>query len=110
MAGGAGDTMRDMARTYIALMVAVACAPLQSAEPEQATVVAEPATPNWIWLGPATDDQEVVFRRTFDVSGTPMDAVISGSCDDHMIVLINGPICLSLTARLFSSKRERSKP
>ena len=79
-----------MAKTHMVLLAALACAPLLSGGPGQETVVASQATPNWIWLGPATDNQEVVFRRTFDVPGTPVDAVISGSCDNRMIVLING--------------------
>ena len=81
---------KEMAKTHMVLLAALACAPLLSGGPGQETVVASQATPNWIWLGPATDNQEVVFRRTFDVPGTPVDAVISGSCDNRMIVLING--------------------
>jgi len=47
-------------------------------------------TPNWIWFGAAESDQEILFRRTFELPGRPARAVLSGSCDNHMIVLLNG--------------------
>jgi len=76
--------------THLALLAATVCAPLLSAAPQEATAPASQATPNWIWLGTATDNQELVFRKTFDVSGSLTAAVLAGSCDNQMTVLING--------------------
>jgi putative heme-binding domain-containing protein len=81
---------RDLAKKYIALLALMACAPLPTDAPDQTANVAAQSTPNWIWLGPATDDQEVVFQKTFEVSATPASAVLSGSCDNHMVVSVNG--------------------
>jgi len=81
---------RDLTMTHLALLAATVCAPLLSAAPQEATAPASQATPNWIWLGTATDNQELVFRKTFDVSGALTEAVLAGSCDNQMTVLING--------------------
>lgn len=47
-------------------------------------------TPNWIWLGDPDGDQQVIFRRTFDLRDVPPSVRISASCDNHMIVTVNG--------------------
>ncbi|MFT5732790.1 MAG: putative heme-binding domain-containing protein [Planctomycetota bacterium] len=46
--------------------------------------------PQWIWLDELQTHQEVIFRKTIELAAKPAKATLSGSCDDHMIVLING--------------------
>ncbi len=66
---------------------------LLSTGPRVTTHVQDPAVeavPQWIWHGDATDGQSVVFRRSFRVEGQVRTATLAGSCDSHMIVLLNG--------------------
>ncbi|MEM8712944.1 MAG: sialate O-acetylesterase, partial [Planctomycetota bacterium] len=46
--------------------------------------------PAWIWLEETEGQQEVIFRRRFELAEAPSKAVLAGSCDNHMIVLVNG--------------------
>ncbi|MFT7486229.1 MAG: hypothetical protein ACI9F9_002084, partial [Candidatus Paceibacteria bacterium] len=48
------------------------------------------AVPNWIWHGSASNNQEVIFRKHFQVTGTVSEALLVGSCDNQMTVLVNG--------------------
>lgn len=81
--------IRDLGRTHLAFVATILIAPLLATGFGQEAVDASQAVPDWIWLGPATSDQELVFRKSFEVTGTAVGAVLSGSCDNHMIVLIN---------------------
>jgi putative heme-binding domain-containing protein len=61
-----------------------------------ATAVAESSKdsgpePSWIWVGGEPEaDQTVFFRKEFVVDGTVSAAKLIGSCDNQMIVYING--------------------
>ena len=46
--------------------------------------------PSWIWLGEAGDGQELVFRRVFELASAPGEARLAATCDNHMVVLVNG--------------------
>jgi len=73
--------------------LALALGALLSTGPRVTTHVQDPAVeavPQWIWHGDATDGQSVVFRRSFRVEGQVRTATLAGSCDNHMIVLLNG--------------------
>ncbi len=76
-----------MAKTHMVLLAALACAPLLSGGPGQETVVASQATPNWIWLGPATDNQEVVFSNLTLAEG-------GGGCEIAMTAKPNAQIAI----------------
>ena len=75
------------------LLLALALAALLSTGPRatmRAQESAVEAVPQWIWHGDASDGQSVVFRKSFRVDGQVRTATLAGSCDNHMIVLLNG--------------------
>src|SRR5262249_5627126 len=51
---------------------------------------APPARPAWIWLGKPRDDQTVYFRKAFSVNQRITKATLQGTCDNHMVIYING--------------------
>ncbi|MEZ6014445.1 MAG: c-type cytochrome [Planctomycetota bacterium] len=53
------------------------------------------AVPDWIWWGPAEGREEVLLRRTFDLDAAPQRASVSGTCDNHMTVVLNGETVLT---------------
>ncbi|MFT7167700.1 MAG: putative heme-binding domain-containing protein [Paracoccaceae bacterium] len=47
--------------------------------------------PAWIWSAEDVGDDEVVLRKTFELTGESLEnAVLRGSCDNHMAVTLNG--------------------
>lgn len=55
-----------------------------------APAIAQDAAPSWIWLKETENDQEVVFRKAFQVDAVPKEARLTATCDNHMVVLVNG--------------------
>lgn len=53
-------------------------------------LVPSEGTPNWIWLGEPDGDQQVIFRRTFELEKVPASVRMSATCDNHMVVTVNG--------------------
>jgi putative heme-binding domain-containing protein len=49
-----------------------------------------PTPPHWIWHGEAAADQHVLFQQTFDVSAEAPRGHLTGTCDNHMTVTLNG--------------------
>ncbi len=46
--------------------------------------------PNWIWLGKAKEDQVVLFRKTIDLGGKFAAAKLYATCDNEMVIYVNG--------------------
>ena len=46
--------------------------------------------PHWIWIEEATGDQEVVLVKTFELEAVPASARLTGTCDNQMVVTLNG--------------------
>lgn len=80
-------TMRLLPREELAV-VPPALLALRAAD--RAKVAATGPTPQWIWRGPAVNDGEVFFRRTFSLPAVPNDAQLSVTCDNHCRVYLNG--------------------
>lgn len=49
-----------------------------------------PAEPQWIWDAAAADDEELCFRKTFDLAALPKSARLAVTCDNHCRVYVNG--------------------
>ena len=46
--------------------------------------------PHWIWIEEATGDQEVVLVKTFELDAAPASARLTATCDNQMVVTLNG--------------------
>ncbi len=46
--------------------------------------------PSWVWLGEPGDDQTVVFRKSFEVVEGDEKATLRGTCDNALVVFLNG--------------------
>lgn len=78
-----------MTRALLWLPIAVVPVHLCAAVPLRAPQVTVDV-PSWIWLGAAADNQELVFRRSFELDSVPSAARLACSCDNTMVVLVNG--------------------
>ncbi len=92
--------MRNSKTLHVACLAGIALVPLLSAHGGHAGaslsgdagpgLTESEGTPNWIWLGEPGGDQQVIFRKTFELEDVPSAVRISASCDNHMIVTVNG--------------------
>lgn len=73
-----------MSRTLAPFLLALFCC-LPATAGEKTSAV-----PSWIWLGQGQPNQTVLFRKTIDLQDNIIAAKIYGSCDNQMIVFING--------------------
>ncbi len=78
-----------MAKALLWVQIAIAPTQLCGAAPLQASQAAVDV-PSWIWLGTAENDQELVFRKSFELDSVPPAASLACSCDNTMVVLVNG--------------------
>lgn len=70
----------------VAVPPAVAALRASAATP----AAAETALPQWLWDRSAEAEEEVFFRREFDVATGASDAQLVVSCDNHCRVYVNG--------------------
>lgn len=81
--------LRSLSATGLALLLAIPCA-------AQPTQVKKPTVPvksslSWIWLdNRPKDKQTVFFRKEFEVSAPIAAASLQASCDNSLIVFIDG--------------------
>jgi putative heme-binding domain-containing protein len=60
-------------------------------EPSQKITTVPGPSPRWIWAGPQPgSDQTVYFRKEFEINAPLTGARLTGSCDNRMIVYLNG--------------------
>ncbi|WP_419192177.1 c-type cytochrome [Engelhardtia mirabilis] len=71
-------------------LILAACAPDRPVDSGLSSTGGAPAPPSWIWSDVTADDQELSFEKTFQLAEAPSDAVLIGTCDNRMDVLING--------------------
>ena len=57
---------------------------------QQPADTASDQQPHWIWIEEATGDQEVVLVKTFELEAVPASARLTGTCDNQMVVTLNG--------------------
>ncbi len=66
------------------------CAALLRAEAAKAAQQPTGPVPQWLWDAEAGQDEELFFRRTFELAGVPKDAQLVVACDNHCRIYVNG--------------------
>jgi len=57
---------------------------------EEEDVQPTAAAPKWIWLGPAKDNQDIYFRKEFEVKGPYTTVKLQATCDNSFRLSIDG--------------------
>jgi hypothetical protein len=94
---GAIAVIKGRSPLLLLMFIAVACLSVYASLGAQGTKGGKGKTsPQWIWLGAnARENQSVYFRKEFAVDKPVTSARLSGTCDNHMTVYINGKPALS---------------
>ena len=64
--------------------------PVEIATTSAGSLGAVDPLPNWIWDATAEADEEVFFRRVFQLGQQPKSALLHVTCDNHCRVYVNG--------------------
>jgi 6-phosphogluconolactonase len=57
---------------------------------EEQEPVAKPALPDWVWSGPAKDNQDAYFRKSIDVPAGYTSVKLHATCDNSFKLFIDG--------------------
>jgi putative heme-binding domain-containing protein len=92
--GGTLDMVRSPFTRLFTLAAAllIATSAVQAAPPAKVDPAADPV-PNWLWAGPAKENQTVAFRVAVDLpkDGKPLkSASLWTTCDNDVTVFVNG--------------------
>ena len=83
-------SIRELSRPDEIALPAAVTALLRQAEQQQAAEPSVTTKASWVWDAVAQAEEELFFRRAFDVSVVPDKAQLSAICDNHCRLFVNG--------------------